>query len=318
MDKIEFYKERNFGDKFNVTFAFVKQNWKVMLRYITYFCLPLALLTGLPLISFVDGVGNLHNWETGESDMQYSFLASYGVLIVLCGLASWAMSTVAFSLIQAYNNRAEGLENITAAVLKPYFKRNAWRLFKLWAAACLLAIGFVLVTVAVAVVHPWLCFLMVVALFVVCVPLLHVTPVYIYEEIGVWKAFSRGFRLGWHTWGGTFALGLVLALLTSVAQGVISLPWQVCYILKLIFGMEHSESLAFTNSAAFIVVSYVSSVLSLFAQFVTSTLFFVGISYLYSHAAEQLDGMSVAEGIELFDQLADKNEDADNIDFDKL
>ena len=36
MDKIVFYKERDFGEKFNVTFEFVKQNWKILLRYALY------------------------------------------------------------------------------------------------------------------------------------------------------------------------------------------------------------------------------------------------------------------------------------------
>lgn len=34
MNKIVFYQERTFGDKFNVTFEFIKQNWKLMLRYL--------------------------------------------------------------------------------------------------------------------------------------------------------------------------------------------------------------------------------------------------------------------------------------------
>lgn len=42
MDKIVFYKE-DFG-KFNVTFEFVKQNWKILLRYALYGILPLAFV----------------------------------------------------------------------------------------------------------------------------------------------------------------------------------------------------------------------------------------------------------------------------------
>ena len=35
-NKIPFYAERSFGEKFNVVFSFLKQNWRYMLRYILY------------------------------------------------------------------------------------------------------------------------------------------------------------------------------------------------------------------------------------------------------------------------------------------
>ena len=53
MDKIVFYKERDFGEKFNVTFEFVKQNWKILLRYALYGILPLAFVGALSLNSLM-------------------------------------------------------------------------------------------------------------------------------------------------------------------------------------------------------------------------------------------------------------------------
>ena len=53
MNKIVFYKERDFGEKFNVTFEFVKQNWKILLRYALYGILPLAFVGALSLNSLM-------------------------------------------------------------------------------------------------------------------------------------------------------------------------------------------------------------------------------------------------------------------------
>ena len=36
MNKMVFYEERTFGDKFNVIFEFIKQNWRPILRYVSY------------------------------------------------------------------------------------------------------------------------------------------------------------------------------------------------------------------------------------------------------------------------------------------
>ena len=41
--KIALYVKRSFGEKFNASFDFIKENWKLMLKYATYLLLPLVL-----------------------------------------------------------------------------------------------------------------------------------------------------------------------------------------------------------------------------------------------------------------------------------
>ena len=47
--------------------------------------------------------------------------------------------------------------------------------------------------------------------------------------------------------------------------------------------------------------------------FISKAIFLVSISYLYSHAAEKLDDMSVAKGIDDFEGMADSNPDDDDL-----
>ncbi len=316
MNKIAFYEERTFGDKFNVTFEFIKQNWKVILRYVTYVVLPLCLLGGLSLNVFTGSIVDVANSFGDDLTQMLPFIGSYFGIIIVATLASWWVATVMFSLIQVYNERPDGLQGVAFAELKPYFKRNAWRLFKLGVVMTILLVAYVCLAVGVAFVHWSFCALLVIALMVLVVPLMLVSPVYIYERVNVWTALLRGIRLGWNTWGGIFALGFVMALLASVAEGVIGMPWQICYFVKILFIDYGADS--FSNSIWFSLISYVASIVMLYSQLLCSCLYFVAVSYLYSHAAEQLDDMSIEEGIGHFDDMADKNEDAEFMDFDKL
>lgn len=315
MNKIAFYQERTFSEKFNVTFEFLKENWKVVLRYITYVCLPMSLVGGWFFNSLMSVMQKL---DTASDSALVLFGLTYGGIVLLMSLAGWWLATVMCSLIQAYNSRPDGLVGITFGELKPSLKHNAFRLFKLGLVGLLLSMVWVGLLIGVSLIHPMLGFLFFIASMVLFVPLLHVMPVYMYEDISVWRAFSRGIWLGWNTWGGTFALGFVLALLASVVQGVLGMPWQICYVVKMLFTTQAEETSTFFSSAGFMLISYLASIVLLYTQFVCSSLFFVGISYLYSHAAESLDDMSVEQGIDQFEEMADHHEDAEISDFDKL
>lgn len=310
--KIPFYQERSFGEKFNVTFEFVKQNWKTLLRYLTYVCLPLSLVGALSLNQLLSSALDMQEARSEDWGLIMSFFISYaGIVLVGCLGALWG-ATVTFSLMQVYNQRANGLDGITYADLKPYFKRNAWRMFKLGLVGMLLAVVYVTVMVLVGMLNWIFAFFFFIGLVVLLVPLLLAGPVYIYEDVSVWNALGRGIRLGWNTWGGIFGFIFILSVLLSVVQAVLGIPWQVCNVIKMFLG-DSSNPTPDSIGVGLMLAMYVSGVFLLYTQFVISTISFVGTSYLYSHAAEMLDDMSVEEGIEQFEQIADTNQDADDL-----
>ena len=42
--KIAMYVKRPFGEKLNASFDFLKENWKLLLKFTTYLLLPLCLI----------------------------------------------------------------------------------------------------------------------------------------------------------------------------------------------------------------------------------------------------------------------------------
>lgn len=318
MNKITFYEERSFSEKFNVTFEFLKLNWKLILRYIGYVCLPLGLVGGFVFDSFFDQIMIIDQVSENDTVALIHFFVWYVALLLVVLASSWWVATLMFSLMQVYNERENGLEGITFSELKPYLKHNAWRLFKFGAASTLVGFVWLALCIGLGFVHWSLAVLLVIAGFVLWVPLLLASPVYIYEPIGVWHSLLRSISLGWKTWGGIFALGFVLFLIASVAQSVISMPWQICYFFRMLFVSGTDHTYDFTTSAGFAFISYLASILMFCIQYAVAPIFFVGISYLYSHAAEKFDDMSVAEGIDHFELMADNGKDAESADFDSL
>ena len=316
MNKIAFYKERSFGDKFNVIFEFIKQNWRPIFRYVSYGAMPLSLLGALSLSVLLGNMAQMASESASDMAQIYPFFASYLAVVVTASLATWWVATVMYTLMQVYNERKEGLEGVTFPYLKPLFKHNAWRVFKLAMVLAILITIYIVLAVASSFIHWALCTLLFLGLFALLIPLLLVSPVYMYEPVGIWPALQRGIRLGWKTWGGIFGLGFVTALMASVVQGIVALPWQVCNFVKMIFWADYSA--VFVHSVWFNLISYVTSCVMIYAQFLCSCLFFVCISYLYSHAAEKIEGKSIEEGICRFDDMADRNEDPEITDFDKM
>lgn len=311
MNKIPFYKERKFGEKFDAVFSFMKQNWRYMIKYVLYGALPLSLVAALSMDKLFS---NALEMETAQTDIPGAmFFVNYGFLVLVSILAVLWIGSLMFSYIQLYNERENGLESSTFEDVIPYLKRNAWRMVKCSLVLMLLALVVLGVVVGGFVINVWgLSLLLIVLALIIFIPVLMFMPTYIFEDIPVWRALTRGIWLGWNTWGGIFALGFVLSLIANVVSMVFVMPWEICIIAKTIFGTEAMAN-PVANSVLFSLVQYVFGVIMWVGQLVVSTLYFVSISYLYSHAAEKLDDMSVAKGIDDFEEMSDDGQDDDDL-----
>lgn len=311
MNKIPFYKERTFGEKFDAVFSFMKQNWRYMIKYILYGAIPLSLVAALSMDKFFSSALAM---EKSQNDIPGTmFFVNYGFLVIVSLLSCLWIGSLVFSYIQLYNDGEKGLEGSTFEDLKPYIKRNAWRMVKCSLVLIVLSLVVLGIIIGSFVLNVWgLSLLLIVLTLIIIVPVLMFMPTYIFEDISVWRALSRGVWVGWNTWGGIFALGFVLSLIANVVSMVFVMPWEICIIAKTIFGTEDIAN-PVTNSVLFSLVQYVFGVIMWVGQLVVSSLYFVSISYLYSHAAEKLYDMSVARGIDDFEEMSDKNQDDDDL-----
>lgn len=168
-------------------------------------------------------------------------------------------------------------------------------------ACSFLFIFAVIFIVLLAVLTPFTLILTIPLLFAFMVPLALMAPIYLFEDISLGEAFAKTFRLGFATWGGVFLVLMVMGLIASVLQGIVSIPWYVIYIVKMVFTM--SDGGATSSSVGLNFAQYLFSILMLYGSYLSAIFSIVGLVYQYGHASEVVDSITVESDIDNFDKL---------------
>lgn len=304
--KIALYVKRSFGEKLTATFGFVNENWKVLLKYTTYLILPLCLIQGLSMKSFMQSymgvVASAGNGISSYDDLAYTLGVSYGALILLSMIGGLILTSLVYGLIKLYNEREERLAGVTFADLKPLLFSNAKRLLILWLFMTAIVFGAIVAMALLIVITPWTMLLTIPFLIACIFPLTLLPSIYLFENIGVWQAFLKTFRLGFATWGGIFGVTFVTGFIANVVQGVLSIPYMVVMVVGVALTTSGMQT-EMTTSAGFGFMNYLFAVLMTFGIYLSMIFTMLGLVYQYGHACEVMDSVSVEEDISRFEQL---------------
>lgn len=305
--KIELYVRRSFGEKFSATFDFIKENRKPLLKYLIYLLLPVSLIQALGLnglmgysMALASTIGG--NATPSDIDILMSSLSSYALYALPALIGSFLMGSLLYALIRIYNEREERLQGITWGILKSTLFRNVKRSLILFLSMMLLTmlVGFAFGVLAAGI-SPYMLFLIIPLLIACIIPLFLWMPIYLFEDIPVWKALKKTFRLGFATWGGIFLILLIMIIISSILQGVLSMPWYVVTVVKYMF--VSSGGTETTASVGFGFVSYLLAVVQVFGAYLASVFVYIGLAYQYGHASEKVDNIRVESDIDNFDRL---------------
>ena len=160
-------------------------------------------------------------------------------------------------------------------------------------------------------------FLVIIGLLVAFVPAYLSWPVYIFEDDeNVFSSIRRGWRLGVHSFWSLIGLLLLMGIVGNFLQMVTTLPWYFMYLAKVFISATNEGATSVVNSPIYNFIEYIFSVIMNFGTYLAMSLTVVALAFHYGSVAEEVDGVSVEEGIQNFDQLAEKDNDIDN--FDKL
>ncbi|WP_303010530.1 hypothetical protein [uncultured Bacteroides sp.] len=303
--KIAMYVKRPFGEKLNASFDFLKENWKLLLKFVTYLLLPLCLVQALSLNGLMGGALEM---SAGANDMVVpsSLVAIgsyYGLYMLLCIIGTVMLTSLVYALIRVYNEREERLQGMTLSMLRPLLFRNMKRLLLMVAACVILVLlvgGVVGVLVALS---PFTLFLTVPFMFAFLVPLALLAPVYLFEDITLMGAFKKTFRLGFATWGGVFLISIVMGFIANVLQGVTMMPWYIATVVKYFFAVSDVGGSEVTVSAGYNFFLYLLAIIQAFGTYLAMIFSIVGLAYQYGHASEVVDSITVESDIDNFDKL---------------
>ncbi len=338
--KVDLYRARTFGQKFSATFDFIKENYKLLLKACFYLILPVCLFQAFALewLISIDVDNNL----AVAVDNAYSDGALWNLLvnrvllpliwIVCLVLGSILLSSICFAMIRYYTESPTRLQGVTLRDLKPLIIQSMKRSFLL---GLVFAVAWVVITIILRRFDSFfldlilsarfpefltgigLLFLFIIGLLVAFVTANLSWSVYIFEDDeNVFSSIRRGWRLGVHSFWSLIGLLLLIGIVGNILQIETALPWFFMNLEKGFISAASKGATSVVYSLIYSFIEYIFSVIMNFGTYLAMSLTVVALAFYYGSIAEEVDGDSVEEGFQNFEQLAEKDSDID--DFDKL
>ena len=305
--KIAMYVKRPFGEKLNASFDFIKENWKLLLKFSTYLLLPLSLIQALSLNGIMGGAMGLSSLGNrvemfDDPSALIDFGLYYGLYMILLMIGSVTLTSLVYTMIRTYNEREERLQGVTLRDLKPLLLHNVKRLLLMTLLCIGVAFLVMIIVVVLGVLSPFTFLLTIPLLIAFSVPLALLAPIYLFEDISLMEAFRKTFRLGFATWGGILLISLIMGIIANVLQGVTMMPWYIATLVKYFFAMSDTGSET-TVSAGYSFILYLLGIIQTFGAYLSMIFSLVGLAYQYGHATEVVDSITVETDIDNFDKL---------------
>ena len=308
MGKIQFYKQRTFSEIVTATFDFIRENWRPLLTYMVYILLPLSLVQALINNEFlkVSGFTGFAQAASYGYNMNETGIIIYALAMCLFNVVGMLLFySLIFSLIELYNRRSEGLSGIGWSDIRPIL----WPFFRKSIAMSLVIFIGILLACAImglgVVMSRWTLVVTIPVFIAMLIPLTFAYPAYLYGKGKLMETLPHSFALGWRCWLSIFGVSVLTGLLSGVLQTITSMPYQLTLLGSAIMASGNSgESMSPLMSFVF----YLFGVIQTFGAYIASTIIPLSVAYLYAHAKEKYDGVTVESDIENFDRLGEREQ----------
>jgi hypothetical protein len=297
---IKLYKVRHFSERFSAVIDFIRENWKVILKFFTYFMLPLSIIEGM----FVDSVTSLsfNISSIGFANLPTSSILEYSSYVLISMVTSFLVGSMIFSMIQLYQKREERLKNLSFSELWPLMVHNIGRIFLAYIAIMLILIAVMLVVAGLGYLSLYTLFLTIPLCIVLFVPLMLIPAFTVFDQEGFGTTVSRSFVYGIKTWGGTFGFIFVMYLITNIASGITSTPWYVIFLFQRMIPVLHHSAVLDISSTGMSIGVYIAGIIMFYGSHLASCFIIIAMVFQYGHIKDKFENLSVDEEIENFDQ----------------
>jgi hypothetical protein len=276
--KIELRREREFGEVFNVTFAFIKQELKPLMRALLVFVAPFVLLLGITFVTFYSSFIKITLEMTSPYPTNvYGMMGSLLVFLLLVLVSQTMINATIFSYLNEYLKNPDGVNN------KRLFKEISSNFLPILGAEVLgvivIAVGFVLCIL------PSIYLGVSLSLFLIAL---------VIEKKGIGDAFSRSFQLTHMQWGWTFLMIFTVGIINYVLYIIMQIPAYIMGFTSLMHNIKNPTETPQVFSTAYIVYTSVVLVLSHFLYVIPNLL----ISFQYFNLVEIREKKSLINKIE--------------------
>lgn len=288
---IEFYKIRDFGEKFNATIEFIRYNFSSLIKISILIAAPMGLLVGVILSdlfgSFSSIISDPSNMDNVEAIGLFTSIGLNYLLIILLSLISVSLSLagiMSFMRMVYENKELPSVTEVYGRALK-----------KLLGLMGLIVIIY-LINIAgfIFFILPGIYLMIVFSLSIPC---------YMFEDISIGEAISKPFKLIKEKWWSTFGLLLISSMIASFSSYIFAIPFYILVFGEMFTVLKNQQD---PGSVMAIYTGWKSSASTGFmmvGSFLTYMVPIIALSFQYFNLKERQEGTGLKSQIDNFENL---------------
>ncbi len=311
LERMELRKQRDFGEKMNACFEFLKLNFAPFYRGILFIVLPLGILAGVAasmmafqpanLIRAMDDPEAMREMADNIFGIEYFLAIGFGILGFI------VLPAFVYPYMRKY------LDNETDYSVSALFSEVRANFFPVLGTMLVLGLmvgGIALLTGLLigllSEISKVLVFFGAVAMFCVImyffVTLTLVLPIIIFERVGLGAAISKSFYLIKDNWWATFGLLFIMNTVCSLIGLVFNIP------LFVLLGLIASNTLE--NASAITDFSNIlANVIAQIGNYAVYPLYMIALAFQYFNLTEEKDSIGLLSRIDDFGQGESNDEE---------
>ncbi len=290
--RIALYTRRTLGEKINVAIDFLRQNWRVALRFSIYLLLPLALIQSVGLFTLVRSITN-DNYTSSDISAVFS--------IIIFVIVSCLIYTLILTLFQYYQGSDDGdLSALTFKDVKGQMWKNLKRILMLLPSILAMAVPLSFIML-VSLVVPFISLFVFVGYSIMMFIVMMVPIYYILENCKVRDAYGRSFSHARESLGKLIGLMFALMLVVIIISSSTSVP-----MLVFLFASENLAPSGHVSRAVCLsldIILYMFMIAQTFFSYLSMSLVVTTLVFHYGSNAREQDDLAIAVDIENFENL---------------
>ncbi len=287
--QINFKQERDFGEIFNATFAFIGQEIKLLGKALLYFVVPVLLIASIFMVlmgmeqqKMMRGISNGDPSSLGNPFAAFGDMFFYIIIAMLVYAVAFTMiKCTVYGYIKIYIEKGKGefeLNDIWNEIKRNFFPVLGTSIV----VGLIVGLGFVFCLI------PGI-------YFGVSLSLIYI--ILIFEGNGFGNAFSRSFEIVKQKWWLTLGLIIVVYLMIYVISMLFSIPGMIVGLKPLFMNLKNLENLDNMEPFAFSTGYYIFNAITYLVMYILMAIPALVLSFHYFSLVEMKDKPSLEEKI---------------------
>jgi len=311
-EKINFKEVRDFGEVFNVSVKFIRQNFKSLFKSLIFIAGPLIFIAAISGAFYQSSAVTMFSSKNflNNPDPFAQFGVTYFLFIFASLFSHLALLGTTFAYMIAYNNNGPG--NIKTSDVSSILFKNAGKIiggFFLYTLLIIIAVIVIAFFIGIfGAIHAALGvimgFLLVIGMLIVAPPFMWQFSVFYLSAMHDNSSITSGMSKTRRVMKGDFWWTWVIVVCSAIAVGIIGVVFsfpQLIYQMILMFGNIQNETQEI--SIPFIIVATICT----FCVQLIYSIYYIICGFHYYSLAEKKDGDGLLERIDEIGQPTNNN-----------